>query len=92
MSRRPHQVMRLWLARIGSVIRLEIKKTFFAKRCLWVYVLALLPVLLLIGHTIANSHQRERSAWLARQNEKPPLTYQDLQAVKSGMTSEKLSH
>jgi hypothetical protein len=82
-------VMRLWLAQIGSVIRLEIKKTFFAKRGLWVYVLALLPVLLLIGHTIANSHQRERSAWLARQNEKP-LTYQDLQAVKSGMTSEEV--
>src|ERR1700722_14800500 len=80
---------RLWFEQIRSVIRLEIKKTFFARRGLWVYVLALLPFLLLIGHTIANSHQRERIAWIARQNQKP-LTYQDLQAVKLGMTSEEV--
>jgi hypothetical protein len=80
---------RLWFEQIRSVIRLEVRKTFFARRGLWVYVLALLPILLLIGHTIASSHQRERSAWLARQNEKP-LTYQDLQAVKLSMTSEEV--
>jgi len=83
-------ITRLWLAQIRSVIRLEMKKTLFAKRGLWVYVLALLPVLLFIGYTVANSHQRERSAQLARRNEKP-LTYQDLQAIKSGMTSEEVA-
>jgi hypothetical protein len=81
--------MRLWWAQIRSVIRLEMKKTFFAKRGLWVYVVALLPVLLFVGYTVANSHQRERSAHLARQNEKP-LTYQDLHSIKSGMTSEEV--
>jgi hypothetical protein len=81
--------MRLWWEQIRSVIRLEMKKTFFAKRGLWVYVLALLPVLLFVGYTVANSHQRERSAHLARQNEKP-LTYQDLRSIKSGMTSEEV--
>ena len=56
----------LWWAQIRAVIRLEMKKTFFAKRGLWVYVLALLPLLLFIGHAIATSHEQERSARLAR--------------------------
>src|ERR1700730_17860656 len=86
MTRPPR---RLWFEQIRSVIGLEIKKTFFARRGLWVYGLALLPVLLLIGHTMANSHQRERSAWLAGQTEKP-LTCQDLQAVKLSMTSQEV--
>ncbi len=90
MTRRTTKpVTKLWWAQIRSVIRLEMKKTFFAKRGLWVYVVALLPVLLFIGYAIANSHQRDRSAQLARQNEKP-LTNQDLQAIKSGMTSEEV--
>ena len=82
-------VLRLWWAQIRSVIRLEMKKTFFAKRGLWVYVVALLPVLLFIGHTVATAHQRERSSQLAQRNEKL-LTYQDLQAIKSGMTNEEV--
>jgi hypothetical protein len=77
---------KLGWAQIGSVIRLEMKKTFFAKRGLWVYVLALLPLLLFFAHALATSHQQERSAQLARQNEKA-LTDQDLHAIKSGMTS-----
>jgi hypothetical protein len=80
---------KLWWAQIRAVIRLEMKKTFFAKRGLWVYVLALLPLLLFIGHAIATSHEQERSARLARQNEKS-LTYQDLQTIKPGMTSEEV--
>jgi hypothetical protein len=79
-------MIRLWWAQIKSVIRLEMKKTFFAKRGLWVYVLALLPLLLFIAFAIANARLREQSARLAMQNEKP-LTYQDLQAVRPGMTS-----
>ena len=71
----------LWSAQIRSVIRLEMKKTFFAKRGLWVYVVALLPVLLFIGYTVANARQRDRSAQLTRRNEKL-LTYQDLKAIQ----------
>jgi len=44
--------MNLWLVQIGAVIRLELKKTFFAKRGLWVYVLAFMPLLMFAGHTI----------------------------------------
>ncbi len=43
----------LWLAQIGAIIRLEWKKTFFAKRGLWVYLLALAPVALIGAHAIA---------------------------------------
>ncbi len=31
---------RIWWAQIKAVIRLEMRKTFFAKRGLWIYVVA----------------------------------------------------
>jgi hypothetical protein len=79
---------RRWWMQIRSVIRLEISKTFLAKRGFWVYGLALLPLLLFIGHDIADSHQRRDGAPVP-QNQKL-LTYQDLQAIKLGMTSEEV--
>lgn len=80
---------RIWWAQIKAVIRLEMKKTFFAKRGLWIYVLAALPVLLFIAYAIATSSQQNRSVNIARQGEKP-LAYQDLLAVKPGMTSQEV--
>ncbi len=38
----------LWWRQIQSVIRLEMRKTFFAKRGIWVYLLALAPVALFL--------------------------------------------
>jgi ABC-type transport system involved in multi-copper enzyme maturation permease subunit len=77
-------MMNLWIAQIKSVIRLEMKKTFFAKRGLWIYFLALLPLLLLIVHAVVISHDRDRTHHLASKNEKA-LTPQDLLSVKPGM-------
>ena len=37
----------LWLRQIGAVMRLELKKNFFGKRSVLVYLLALMPVILL---------------------------------------------
>jgi len=88
-ERKTRPIPGLWWAQIRSVIRLEMKKTFFAKRGLWVYGVALLPVLLFIGYTVAHARQRDRSARLTRRNEKP-LTYQDLRAIQSGMTGEEV--
>ena len=88
-ERKTRPIPGLWWAQIRSVIRLEMKKTFFAKRGLWVYIVALLPVLLFIGYTVAHARQRDRSAQLTRRNEKP-LTYQDLKAIQSGMTGEEV--
>ena len=44
---------KIWWAQIKAVIRLETKKTFFAKRGLWIYVLAALPVLMFIAYVVA---------------------------------------
>jgi hypothetical protein len=78
-----------WWAQIKSVIRLEMKKTLFARRGLWIYVLALLPVFLFTAHAVIVSHQRDRSARIAREGTRR-LTDQDLQTVKPGMTSEEV--
>jgi ABC-type transport system involved in multi-copper enzyme maturation permease subunit len=80
---------KLWWAQIRAVIRLEMKKTFFARRGLWIYILALLPILLFAVHTAVVSHDREKSGEIAHQGEKP-LTYQDLLAVKPGMTHDEV--
>jgi ABC-type transport system involved in multi-copper enzyme maturation permease subunit len=79
----------LWWDQIKSVVRLESKKTFFARRGLWIYVLAVLPILLFIGKAIVESSLHNRSVRMLQQSEKP-LTYQDLLAVKSGMTREEV--
>jgi ABC-type transport system involved in multi-copper enzyme maturation permease subunit len=81
---------RIWWEQIKAVIRLEMKKTFFAKRGLWIYVLAALPVMLFIAFAIATASQQDRRVSIARQSERP-LAYQDLLAVKPGMTSEEVT-
>src|SRR5579871_329699 len=80
---------RVWWEQIKAVMRLEIKKTFFAKRGLWIYFLALLPVLLFVGYSVVNAHQINQSARVARRGQRP-LSYQDLLAVKAGMTKEEV--
>jgi ABC-type transport system involved in multi-copper enzyme maturation permease subunit len=42
----------LWLMQIAAVLRLEMRKTFFAKRGLWIYLLAVMPLVIFAGHTI----------------------------------------
>ena len=80
----------IWWAQVKAVIRLDLRKTFLARRGLWIYFLALLPVLLFVGYSIANSYQLKQSSRVARQGEKS-LTYQDLQAIHSGMTKEEVT-
>ena len=75
---------KIWWAQIRAIIRLELKKTFFARRGLWIYVLALLPVLLFVIYGIATKSQENRTTRVARQSEKT-LSYQDLLAIKPGM-------
>ena len=79
----------LWWRQVKAVIRLELKKTFFAKRGLWIYVVAALPVSLFIAYAVAMSHTQHRTANLARQSQRP-LTYQDLLAVKEGMAKQEV--
>ena len=76
---------RLWLAQIAAIVRLEMKKTFFAKRGAWIYLLALLPVILFVGHAFVVVHQNEARTRLASRNERR-LTHQDFAAIASGMS------
>jgi ABC-type transport system involved in multi-copper enzyme maturation permease subunit len=42
----------LWRVQIAAVVRLEWKKTLFARRGLWIYLLASAPVLLFASHSL----------------------------------------
>jgi len=42
----------LWIPQIRAIVQLELKKTFFARRGLWIYFLALAPVALFSVHTL----------------------------------------
>ena len=74
-----------WLSQILAVVRLEIRKTFFAKRGLWIYLLAAMPLALFVAHSISVSYRAQSRAHLASRNEKP-LTSQSLASVSPGMT------
>jgi len=45
-------MMKQWLSQILAVIRLELRKTFWARRGLWVYLLAFAPLLLFVAYSI----------------------------------------
>jgi ABC-type transport system involved in multi-copper enzyme maturation permease subunit len=50
---KPEQLSwRLWSAQIGAVLRLEWKKSFLPRRGLWIYILALAPVLIFAARAI----------------------------------------
>jgi len=82
-------MMRLRWAQIKAVMRLEMKKTFFARRGLWIYVLAALPVLLFVAYAVATSSHRGHMTSLAGRGARQ-LTYQDMQAIKPGMTNDEV--
>jgi ABC-type transport system involved in multi-copper enzyme maturation permease subunit len=50
----------LWFTQIAAVLRLEMRKTFLSRRGLWVYLLAIAPLLLFGGHSafMRITHQR----------------------------------
>jgi len=80
---------KLWWAQVKAVIRLEMKKTFFARRGLWIYVLALLPLLLFVAQAVIVSHEQAQNRELVSRSERP-LSYQDLNSVKPGMTRDEV--
>jgi len=80
---------RVRLAQIMAVIRLEVKKTFFAKRGLWIYLLAFLPLGLFVAHALVLGHQREIRDRIASESRRQ-LTYQDLTDIHSGMSRDEV--
>src|SRR5271165_281064 len=75
----------LWWTQIRAVIRLEIRKTFLAKRGLWIYLLALAPVALFLTHSLVEIHLHGSRQEMAAQM-KRAVTEQDFAAIQEGMT------
>jgi hypothetical protein len=76
-----------WVSQIGLVIRLEMRKTFFSRRGWWVYLLALAPVLIFLGHSLSEiSNRNERRAM----NASHPVSTEALRAIAQGMTIEQV--
>jgi ABC-type transport system involved in multi-copper enzyme maturation permease subunit len=75
----------LWIAQVGSVIRLEMRKTFFARRGLWVYLLALLPVLLFMGRAIDLMRTRESRIEMSAAH---PVSTEALESIEFGASEE----
>lgn len=48
------------MRQLWAVFRLEIGKSFLSRRGLWIYILALLPVLIFAGHALMEKRQREQ--------------------------------
>lgn len=74
-------------AQIRAVIRLEMRKTFFAKRGLWVYALALGPVALYLVHSIDMLRDRDRRQALAAAH---PASTETLHSITRGMTRDEV--
>jgi len=70
-----------WLGQILAVMHLELQKTFFSRRGVWVYLLALVPVLLFWGHSIYVPRERERLARIAAAH---PLSRATLNSIQIG--------
>jgi len=77
----------LWWAQIRSVIRLEMRKTFFAKRGLWVYLLALMPVVLFFADSANVLRDRDRRAELETTH---PAKAEALRSIETGMTKDQV--
>ncbi|MCY2954611.1 MAG: hypothetical protein NTU53_21995 [Planctomycetota bacterium] len=73
---------------ILAVIRLEIRKTFFARRGLWVYLLAFAPVVLYAGRSIYVPRERDRLTKLARTH---PVSSDALRAIRPGLSPDQLA-
>src|SRR2546422_8327713 len=51
----------LWLRQVGAIMRLDVKRNFFGKRAVLIYLLALMPIGLLLMIAVLNPGDR---GWL----------------------------
>ncbi len=80
--------MRLWCTQVLAIIRLEMKKTFFARRGLWVYLLAFAPLVLFVTHSIAAGHRRDQLERIARDHPVASAAFND---IREGMTPDEVT-
>ena len=48
---------RLWTRQVATVVRMELRKSLFRWRSVWIYLLALAPVAIIGGHALFDRHQ-----------------------------------
>ena len=80
-------MMKLWYKQIISVVRLEMKKTFFSKRGLWVYLLAFAPVVLYMVHSVQVTRGRRHLAQLATEH---PISQAAFSDIKTGLSRDQV--
>jgi ABC-type transport system involved in multi-copper enzyme maturation permease subunit len=51
----------LWWSQIKAILRLELGRTFFNRRAWWIYLAALAPVVLTVGHSVASMYVDQMS-------------------------------
>ena len=76
----------LWMKQVMAVLRLEIRKSFFARRGLWIYLLAAIPLLIWGARAIQMQYKQE----LIRNNVSQGATREKLMSIKPGMTREQV--
>ncbi len=76
-----------WASQIAAVMRLELRKSFFSRRGLWIYLLAFGPALLYLIHAIDVTRDHEhRQALLASH----PVSGPAIQLIRQGMTQKQV--
>src|SRR5262245_48545219 len=80
-------MIKQWLWQILAVVRLELRKTFFARRGLWIYLLAFAPMLLFLAAAIKTPRMQERLQRIAAQH---PASTVALRSIRVGLTREQV--
>jgi hypothetical protein len=80
-------IMKLWFRQAISVVRLELKKSFFSKRGLWIYLLAFTPVILFMVNSFYVIRERRQLARLAT---KHPVSQTALNSITTGLSPDQV--
>jgi ABC-type transport system involved in multi-copper enzyme maturation permease subunit len=76
-----------WWSQVRTVVGLEIRKTFFSRRGIWVYMLAFAPALLWLVHSFDTMRYQEHRKALSLAH---PVSSEALHSVKRDMAREEV--
>ena len=79
--------MRLWCAQVLGIARLELRKTLFSRRGLWVYLLAFAPAVLFVGRSIYAPREQGRLQRVAAVH---PVSSETLSAIQVGLSQDEV--
>ena len=80
-------MMGKWWSQVQTVVGLEIRKTFFSRRGIWVYLLAFAPAFLWLVHSIDTMRDQEHRRALAQAHS---VSSEALHSVKPDMSREEV--